>query len=356
MLREQLCEESERDEGLAIIEKSAEAQKQLLDDLLDTARIAAGKVRLERSDIDLLSVVRPAIDSIMPMAKEKRVDIKTSLAENIGTIYADADRLGQVVNNLLTNAVKFTPSGGRVEVGLSKRDTAVELVVSDTGQGIEPEFLPRIFAPFSQADGSASRSQSGLGLGLAIAKELVELHGGTIHAESEGAGKGARFVVRLPLFASPQSAQAKLQSPPSETPSNNLIDGTQVLLVEDETQTREALVKLLGKARAAVTAVATAAEGFKSFKESQPDLIISDIGLPEENGYALMQRVRSFEMERSLPATPAIALTAFASAKDRHHARESGFHKHIAKPVTPAALLAAISTLLAEKEKADNGG
>jgi CheY-like chemotaxis protein len=228
--------------------------------------------------------------------------------------------------------------------------------VTDTGQGIDSEFLPRIFSPFSQADGSTTRSQGGLGLGLAICKELVELHGGTIHAESAGLGAGARFVVRLPIFAAPHQVERSRNTSPGESASNDLLQGARILLVEDEPQTRLVLCKLLSKAGVSVTDTGTAAEGMKAFLDLQPDVIISDIGLPEENGYQLMQQIRSWEMENEYPATPAIALTAFAAAKDRHHARESGFHKHIAKPVTPATLLAAVSTLLAEKRRANNGG
>jgi two-component system CheB/CheR fusion protein len=356
MLREQLCDESEREEGLEIIEKSAEAQKQLLDDMLDTARIAAGKVRLERADVDVRSVVQQAIDAIMPVAKEKEVVLRANLANDIGQIYADADRLSQVVSNLLANAVKFTPSGGWVDVNLHKSDTAVELVVADTGQGIDPDFLPRIFTPFAQGDSSTPRSLGGLGLGLAIARDLVELHGGTIQAQSEGSGKGSKFIVRLPLFVSPQPAANNRTAAASDSTNREAIRGANVLLVEDEPQTRDALVKLLSKAGAQVKGVATAAEGMAAFRDSRPDLIISDIALPEESGYQLMQYIRSAEMERNLPATPAIALTALAAAKDRHQARESGFHKHIAKPVTPAALLAAVSTLLSEKVQIENGG
>jgi CheY-like chemotaxis protein len=233
----------------------------------------------------------------------------------------------------------------------------VELVVADSGQGIEPDFLPRVFSPFSQADGGSTRTKGGLGLGLAICKDLIELHGGTIHAESAGVGKGATFIVRLPRFAAPPTTtNTDRKIAPQEAASHDVIAGARILLVEDEPQTRAALAKLLSKTGAEVIDVATAAEGMKAFEQTRPDLIISDIGLPQKDGYEFMQRIRSVEMEHEQPATPAIALTAFASAKDRHQARESGFHKHIAKPVTPAALLAAIATLLVEKDRLANGG
>jgi two-component system CheB/CheR fusion protein len=355
MLREGTCEEGEQSEGLEVIEKSAESQKQLLDDLLDVSRIASGKTRLERSETDLLEVVRLAIDTLMPTAKAKNVTLKTNLAKDVGLISADSDRLRQVIGNLVNNALKFTPAGGRVDVRLRKDGDWIEFSVTDTGKGIEPEFLPHVFTAFSQSDVSSTRSFGGLGLGLAISKELVELHGGTIHAESAGAGKGATFVVRLPSTAPDKSDKRKRQKLGSKAASTDLMVGSKILLIEDESQTREALEKLLEKNGAEVTAVGAAAEAFASFKKSRPNIIISDIGLPEEDGYALLQRIRSLEMESHESPTPAIALTAFASSKDRRMARESGFHKHLAKPVTAAMLLAAVTTLLADKDRAENG-
>jgi two-component system CheB/CheR fusion protein len=355
MLRQDLVDPSERQEGFEVIERSAEAQKQLLDDLLDTSRIATGKVRLERTDTDLCALVRAAVDEIMPQAEAKKVRVRSELAKDIGIVYADPHRLRQVAANLLGNAVKFTPEEGRIHVRLARTDSWVELSVADSGQGIEPDFLPRVFTAFSQAETSSTRAFGGLGLGLAISKELVELHGGTIHAESAGRGQGATFFVRLPLLASPPQPPRKDKKQEDE-PAANAIDGANVLWVEDEPQTRDALVRLLSKMGANVTAVATAAEGFAAFEKQRPDIIVSDIGLPEEDDYHLLQRVRSLELERNEPATPAIALTAFAANKDRRNAREAGYHKHLAKPAAPAALVAAISTLLEEKKRAENGG
>jgi two-component system CheB/CheR fusion protein len=355
MLREKSCDEAERDEGLQVIERGAEAQKKLLDDLLDVSRIAAGKVRLEREETNMLEVVKLAIESAMPVAKAKEVRLKSELAADIGMIDADANRLRQVVGNLLNNAIKFTSSGGRVDVRLSKNDEWIELTVSDTGVGIEPEFLPRVFTAFSQADASSTRAFGGLGLGLAISKELVELHGGTIHAESAGPGRGATFVVRLPIAGSSSNVSRPRRRSTDEEAVQS-IAGVRVLLVEDEPQTRDALEKLMRKNGADVTAVGTTADAMAAFENARPDIIISDIGLPHEDGYHLLQRIRSLEMERHEPPTPAIALTAFAGRKDRRMARDSGYHKHIAKPVSPALLLAAVSTLLADRERAVNGG
>jgi PAS domain S-box-containing protein len=355
LLRQTPPAQDELTEGLEVIERSAEAQTQLLDDLLDTSRIASGKIRLERDDTDLVAVVRLAVDSVTPLAKSKGVEVKSQLAGDIGMIDADADRLRQVVGNLLNNAIKFTPSGGHIVVDVSKDGGWIELSVTDTGKGIEPDFLPSVFTAFSQADASSTRSFGGLGLGLAISKELVELHGGTIHAESAGRDKGARFVVRLPLNGSNDRSNRKNKTASIESASTDHIDGASILLVEDEPQTREALKKLLAKTGAQVVAVGTAAEAMKAFEKSRAGIIVSDIGLPQEDGHQLLQRIRSLEMERGEPPTPAIALTAFASSKDRRRARDSGYHKHIAKPVSPAVLLAAIGTLLAEKDRAVSG-
>jgi two-component system CheB/CheR fusion protein len=356
LLRQNPLEKNEVTEGLEVIERSAESQTQLLDDLLDTSRIASGKIRLERDETDLAAVVRLAIEGAIPLAKSKGVEFKSQLADDLGMIDADADRLRQVVGNLLNNAIKFTPSGGRINVDLGKNDGWIELSVTDTGKGIEPDFLPSVFTAFSQADASSTRSFGGLGLGLAISKELVELHGGTIHAESAGRDKGARFVVRLPLNGSNDRSQRKNKTVSVEPASTDHIDGASILLVEDEPHTRDALKKLLAKTGAQVVAVGTAAEAMKAFEESRPGIIVSDIGLPQEDGHQLLQRIRSLEMEHGELPTPAIALTAFASSKDRRMARDSGYHKHIAKPVSPAVLLAAIGTLLAEKDRAVNGG
>jgi signal transduction histidine kinase len=209
MLRENLCEPSEREEGLAVIERSAQAQKQLLDDLLDVSRIVSGKARLKRAETNLTDLVRLAVDSLLPTAEAKGVALKSDLAKDIGTMSADPDRLRQVIGNLVGNALKFTPGGGRVDVRLRKDGDWVEISVTDTGKGIEPEFLPHVFTAYSQSDVSSARSFGGLGLGMAVSKELVELHGGTIHAESDGAGKGATFVVRLPLTESDKLTNRK---------------------------------------------------------------------------------------------------------------------------------------------------
>jgi two-component system CheB/CheR fusion protein len=356
MLRQNLLTPGEQEEGLEVIERSAEAQKELLDDLLDTSRIAAGKVRLDRTDSDLRDIVKVAIDDVMPQAKDKNIKLGSRLATDIGAILADPHRLRQVANNLLGNAVKFTPSGGRIDVQLTKSEGWVELVVADTGRGIDPDFVSQVFIPFSQADTSTTRAGGGLGLGLAICKELIELHGGTIHAESKGRDQGATFIVRLPMLAAPKSEKRKDAKRHNQSDSAERLNGVQVLWVEDEPQTRDALVRLLSKNGAQVTAVSTAAEAFDAFKKSRPDVIVSDIGLPGEDGYQLLQRIRQLELEKHESATPAIALTAFASNKDRRQAREAGFHKHLAKPVTPAALLAALSTLMSEKDRHDNGG
>ena len=254
----------------------------------------------------------------------------------------------------MANAVKFTPSGGRVRVELSRRGELAELRVIDTGQGIDPEFLPHVFTPFSQAEPGARRSHGGLGLGLAICQELVDLHGGTIHAESPGRGQGATFIVRLPLSSIDPLRIYHSRKPAAEPTNLDGVHGAHILLVEDERQTCEVLRKVLGKSGAKVTATSTAAEASAALETARPDIIISDIVLPEEDGYHLLQRIRSRETERNEPPIPAIALTAFAGRNDRRQAREAGFHLHLAKPVDSTTLINAVARLLAESRSANN--
>ena len=271
----------------------------------------------------------------------------------------DVEQIKRVFVNLIDNALHAlaAASDQRLITISTSRDVengVVRAEIADTGKGIEPDFLPRVFTAFSQADATLTRSFGGLGLGLAISKELVELHGGIITAYSAGLDQGATFTVKLPAAGCDKAARRRNSGIAVKQTEDALIEGMRILLVEDEPNTRDALQRLLGKNGAQVLSVANAADALKSFSESRPDIIISDIGLPEEDGYSLLQRIRSLEMEQEQPPTPAIALTAFAGRKDRHMAREAGFHKHIAKPVSPAVLLAAISTLLADKERAQD--
>jgi len=326
-------------EGLTVIHNSAEAQKELIEDLLDISRITTGNLRLQIREIELASVVRDAVDAIGPSAQSKGITVSTAIDPNVGVLRVDPDRLRQVTWNLLSNAVKFTPKGGRIDVSLAKQEGEIELRVADTGRGIGAETLPHIFERFWQGDSSYSRTEGGMGLGLAIARQLVELHGGRISVQSTGAGQGATFTVRLPLSRSNPRAK-----PPQLTDFSNLrkeferLAGLRVLLVEDDSATREALTALLGDAGVGVTQTSSVEAALKAFEQHKPNLIISDIGLPGEDGYALIRRIRAHERLEKKAATPAVALTAFARDTDRHIALEAGFQAHLGKPVNPQDL------------------
>jgi two-component system CheB/CheR fusion protein len=337
-------------DGLKVIERSALSQAQLLNDLLEVSRIASGKMRLERSETKLPALVRLAVEALKPIAEERGVILETNLQPEGCQLRADPDRLRQVVSNLLTNALKFTQSGGRVTIEVSRQGDLCQIVVTDTGQGIEPEFLPHIFTPFSQADFSMTRSYGGLGLGLSISKELVELHGGTIEAHSEGSGRGATFIVRLPASGMPSSELDAPEEANGEAAANSLQD-TKILLVEDEPLTLDSLSRVLRNYGADVATATTAEAAVESFAASPPHVIISDVGLPREDGYQLLQRVRTLEKERGLPPTPAIALSAFAGVKHRRQAREAGFDKHLPKPTKVAQLVNTISQLLVARDE-----
>jgi PAS domain S-box-containing protein len=329
-------------EGLTAILSSAEAQKTLIEDLMDTSRIVTGKLRLQPRPVDLAGVVKDAVEAVTPAAGAKGVTIASDLDGAVGMVSADSDRLRQVFWNLLTNAVKFTPAGGRVNVGLWRRGNHVEMRVTDTGQGIDAAFLPQVFDAFRQGDGSSARRHGGLGLGLAVCKQLVELHGGTIGADSPGPGGGATFTVSLPLPRLPGGkAPGSTGGSPlaSGTENGGSLAGIRVLLVEDEAETRSALSALIRRAGATVTAVDSSAAARDAFAQSRPDVVLSDIGLPEMDGYALLRHFR--EQAGAGPGGPiaAIALTAFAREEDRRRAREAGFQHYLTKPVEPDELL-----------------
>jgi two-component system CheB/CheR fusion protein len=334
------------EEALHVIARSAEAQKQLLDDLLDTSRIATGKITLNTSPVDLSALVKQLIDSIRPLCEEKKIRIETELPERLPLMMLDADRIRQVVGNLLTNAVKFTPEKGRVAISLTGRNDGVELSISDSGIGIDPQFLPHVFTAFSQGDNGVTRLFGGLGLGLAIAKQFVELHGGSIAARSPGRGQGSTFVVRLPT-GQPLPAIGPPTTAGDATSDGSNIEGTAILLVEDDRASRDAIARFLGSEGARVNAVTSAAAARSAFQDSPPQVVISDIGLPDQSGYELMQQIRSYETEHKMPPTPAIALTAYASQEDSRKAREAGYQIHVPKPVNPTELLTILVQLLA---------
>jgi len=335
------------------IRRSAESQQRLIEDLLDISRMMSGKLRLNVCEADLASVVRAAIETVLPMAEAKDVRIEHSLEAGTFNVRIDADRMQQVAWNLLSNGVKFCDKGGRVHVRIERLDRAVRLQVQDTGRGISPDFLPHVFERFRQADATSTRSHGGLGLGLAISQQLVELHGGTIRVASEGLGKGTTMTVELPVL------QARLgggstpgSSPvadPGFTPAPVLKD-VRILVVEDEEDTRAAIAWLLRECAAEVTTANSAAQAVALFREAlnqRPfDVLVSDIGMPVQNGYELMRELRVLETQRGKTApTPAVALTAYAREEDRAKSLAAGCQAHVAKPVEPAALFEVVGRL-----------
>jgi CheY-like chemotaxis protein/nitrogen-specific signal transduction histidine kinase len=331
-----------------VIERSGKAQAQLIDDLLDTARIISGKLRLEVGPVDLVSVIQQAVQTIRPAADAKGILLETDLPSEIGQITGDPVRLQQVVWNLLSNAVKFTPRGGRVEARLERVDPYICIAVSDTGKGVSPDFLPYIFDRFSQADASSAKRYGGLGLGLALVKYLVELHGGTIEAASAGEGQGATFKVTLPVRAV-ATPLGEAGVAPIPVKSSGELAGVRALVVDDEDDARKLIGTALTQYGADVVAVSSAEEAYTLITatplQGRLDVIVTDIGMPGEDGYSLIRRVREWERARGAHI-PAVALTAYGQVEDRVRALNAGFQMHLAKPVEPAELAAVITSLI----------
>ncbi|MBW3637312.1 MAG: response regulator, partial [Armatimonadetes bacterium] len=326
------------------IERNATAQTQIVNDLLDVSRIISGKLKLELRPLELARVVEVAIETVEPAARERGVKISAAIADQ-GHYVGDGDRLQQVMWNLLSNAVKFTPPNGRIEVSLRRDEAALEIEVRDSGQGIDPAFLPHVFERFRQADGSPTRRHGGLGIGLSIVHHLVEQHGGQVSAHSAGRGQGATFRVRLPLSAPnqrPDEAPARpiaLKTP--ETP----LAGVNIVVVDDEIDARFFLEKLLQSCGARARCAASAAQALELIEKERPDVLICDIGMPGEDGYSLIKRVRQLPAARG-GEIPAVALTAYARAEDREMALSCGYQNHLAKPLAPADLVAALLRLV----------
>jgi CheY-like chemotaxis protein len=332
--------------GVEAIERNARAQVKLIDELLDMSRIISGRMRLDVHQVALSEVVQSALDSIVPAAQAKGVELETSLDPLAGPISGDPVRLQQVVWNLLSNAMKFTPRGGRVRVVQERADPYVKLTISDTGVGISREFLPHVFDRFSQQNSSISRSYGGLGLGLAIAKQLVELHGGTLQAASAGEGKGASFVVQLPIFVARSNEQHVLAAcEPAAEPHPLLPDlrGIRVLVLDDEADARELVRNVLDEQGAAVTAVASGEEALKKLEAIGPHIVLSDVGMPEMDGYQFIRSLRASASRYS--RVPAIAVTAFARVEDGRKAKLAGYQSHLAKPFDIAELVTTVANL-----------
>jgi PAS domain S-box-containing protein len=339
--------DEKRQSALGTIARNARAQAQLIDDLLDVSRISSGKLGLEIGPVDLIDVVGATIETVRPAADAKGLRLETELHPEARSLVGDAGRLQQIVSNLLTNAVKFSESGGRVRVELRRLESAAELVVADEGRGIDPEFLPYVFERFRQSDATIARSQGGLGLGLTIVHHLVELHGGTVEASSEGRGKGARFVVKLPFSAAtrlesgadprPLFSDTSVEGPPE-------LAGLRILIVDDQVDARDLVATILEDCQVKVSRAGSTAEALAAFDRSPPDLLISDLGMPDETGYDLIRQIRSRSPQRG-GQIPALALTAYARAIDRTQALRAGFDMHLAKPLDPAELVAIVATL-----------
>ena len=328
--------------GIEVIDRNARAQRQLIEDLLDVSRIAANRLRIAREPVRLADVVEAALDAVRPQAAAKGVEIETFLSDR-APVLGDPRRLEQVVWNLAWNAVKFTPASGRVRVQLARAGQEAILSVSDTGVGIASEFLPHVFEWFRQGD-AKTQSQSGLGLGLGIVRHLVQLHGGSVYAESGGEGRGATFTVRLPTYEAPAAPPPKPEPEiePRHATIGQRLEDVRILIVEDDDDTREFLRTMLENAGAVVEGVPDAAHARREVFADPPDVLISDIRMPEENGYVLMQSLRAAGI-----ATPAIALTAYARREDAAEAKAAGFQIHLPKPVDPSRLIDTVARLAA---------
>lgn len=347
LLRTRKLDSEKTEQALASIERNAQAQTQLIEDLLDISRIIRGKVRLTLCPINLVPIIQAALDTISPMATVKSVQIESHLDYNVGLVSGDPDRLQQIVWNLLSNAVKFTPEGGQVKVRLEQVNSYAQIEVIDTGIGISPEFLPHVFERFRQADATTSRTQGGLGLGLAIVRNLVELHGGTISVESEGEGKGATFSVQFPLLPTQSTpGEPEELSILRQTGLGNILNlnGLTILAVDDEPDTREFLKVALEQYGASVTTAASAREALQLLPTVKPDVLLSDIGMPADDGYNLIRQIRALSPEQG-GQIPAAALTAYTRESDRLQALACGFQMHVPKPIEPIQLLAVVARL-----------
>jgi len=343
MLRSGTLDPTSIRRGLEVIERNVRAQTQLIGDLLDVSRIITGKLRLEVSPIAVVPVVEAGVEAVRPSAEAKEIALGLELPAELPTIMGDPDRLQQVVWNLVSNAVKFTPQCGRIDVRLRKEGSCLSLSVTDDGKGIEPEFLPHVFERFRQADSTSTRAHGGLGLGLAIVRHLVELHGGSVQAESAGLGHGSTFTVRLPLTAPLEGTPRPKPAAEPADPDVRL-DGVRVMVVEDETDVRDFLRISLLQYGAEVTAFATTADALIAVEAERPDVLVSDIGMPGEDGYSFIRRVRALGPDRG-GQVPAAALTAYVKGEDGQRVLSAGFQVHLPKPVQPADLASVVATL-----------
>ena len=353
VLRRGMLPPDQAEHALEVVERNARAQVRLIEDLLDVSRIVSGKLHLEMAHVDVRSIVRNVLDAQHGAADAKGIRVELTVAPTPLAVCVDPTRLHQVIDNLLSNAVKFTPEGGHIDVHVARVGDAAEVVVHDTGIGIAPEVLARVFDRFEQGDSSIVRRQRGLGLGLAIARHLVELHGGTIAAESEGMERGSTFRVRLPLDP---HAELGTDTAAAEHPSRRLdplprLTGLRVIVVDDEPDARDFVSTLLSACGSTVTPAASAAEALRALAERRPDVLVADLAMPEEDGFALIRKIRRLEHGRG-PRMRAIALTALAGAEHLERAMTAGFDLHLTKPVEPEDVVAAVAAARVEAAEA----
>jgi PAS domain S-box-containing protein len=359
MLRRGKFDQAETDRAVEIIERNARSQSQLIEDLLDISRVITGKLTLNVRSVELAQIIESALDSIRPAAEAKDIQLQARLESRGSLVSGDPNRLQQVIWNLLSNAVKFTPRHGRVDVSLERIDSQLQIAVSDSGVGINPEFLPFVFDRFSQANSTSARKYGGLGLGLAIVRHLAELHGGTVRAESLGEGQGATFIVTLPVKAV-RGETSEIGRVAQGVENTGLLsdaialDGLRVMIVDDEAETRDLLTAMLSRRGAEVRACASAAEALEEIKQWRPLVLVSDIGMPDEDGYALIGKLRALGPERG-GGVPAIALTAYARSEDRMRALASGFQMHVPKPIEAGELIVVIASLAGRLRKDISG-
>ncbi len=328
------------EQALEVIDRNATLQAQLIEDLLDVSRIIRGKLHLELTSVDLASLIRETVETLDLAAEAKSINLQLNLGLNVTNIVGDSNRLSQILWNLLSNAIKFTAEGGSIEINLKQVNSRVEIQVSDTGIGISPDFLPWIFEYFRQVDGSTTRSKGGLGLGLAISRNLVEAHGGTILAESQGEGEGATFTVKFPI----KSHKNQVQPLPESQETKKQLDGIKALVVDDEADARELLAFILEEQGAEVELAASAKEALGKVGTFIPDILLSDIGMPEEDGLSLLKKVRQLPRNKG-GAVAAIAVTAFATREDCQSCLDAGFQKHLAKPFDADELISTVVNL-----------
>jgi signal transduction histidine kinase/CheY-like chemotaxis protein len=359
LLRSRRLDEPTTVKALETIERSAESQNRLIEDLLDVSRIIAGKLRLDSRPLAPGLIVRAALETVRPAAQTRQITLATEIPDDMPMLAGDFSRLQQVVWNLLSNAVKFTPQGGHVTVALRADESQIEIAVSDDGQGIKPEFLPHVFERFRQADSSNARRHGGLGLGLAIVRHLVEMHGGSVEAQSDGEGCGATFIVRLPVLPAQDSESADgnvtrntLSRPAVPRLPEGVLAGLRILAVDDQEEVRDLLTEILVGYGASVITASSAAEALDAIRRELPDLLVSDLGMPDQDGYSLIQLIRALDDDRG-GRVPAIALTAYAQSTDRLRALDAGFQSHMVKPVEPGELVMTIAALTGRRDTAE---